>query len=67
MPSAHNAAMTAPRSRRLHASRTSLRVQTRRTTSRTIGVCIVMTGFLFPLVSRLGWRQLFALTYLKKR
>ena len=48
MPCAHRTAITAPRSRRLHESSTSLRVQTRSTTPRMAGMSTAMARFPFP-------------------
>src|SRR5215469_4521959 len=48
MPWAHRIEITVPRSRRLHASSTSLRVQTRSTTSRMAGMSTAMARFPFP-------------------
>ena len=48
MPCAHKTVITAPRSRRLHASSTSLRLQTRSTTSRMAGMSTAMARFPFP-------------------
>ena len=48
MPCAHRTVITAPRSRRLHASSTSLRVQTRSTISRMAGMSTAMARFPFP-------------------
>jgi len=48
MPCAHRAVITKPRSRRLHASSTSWRVQTRSTISRMAGMSTAMARFPFP-------------------